>query len=229
MNVLVLSADPLGPPIASECSGGDLDGDLYSLIWDPRLIPPDTCPPLDHDAVRAKARKRQQEGWMGGEEAPGSIEEALVNGMDNEALGRIARLHLAMSDAADDGARGPSAIALAEEFSLAVDGAKTGLTARVPTDIAAEVTRRGYPDFMEPGGGGYRSNKLLGRLYRRCIAVMATEGEGGGGERVACMVKAAAVREAVREWCRGQGDTSMEDLLAEAQVGRPYRDRETER
>lgn len=227
MNVLVLSTDPLGGPIASECSGGDLDGDLYSLIWDDRLVPHDTWPPLDHDAVRAKARQRQGEG---GEGAPDSLEEALIKGMDNDMLGRIARLHLALCDAADDGARGPSAIALAEEFALAVGGVKTGLTAHIPADAAAKVAGRGYPDFMEPvGGGGYRSQKLLGRLYQRCMAVMATEGEGGGGEKVGCTLRAAAVREGVREWCETQGHTGMEDLLAEAQVGPPHSERERER
>lgn len=42
-------------------SGGDLDGDLYSLIWDQRLVPSDTWPPLDYAGVLRSAQVAAQE------------------------------------------------------------------------------------------------------------------------------------------------------------------------
>jgi len=43
-DVVVFSA--LGPrPACDEMSGGDLDGDIYFVIWDPKLIPATDFPP----------------------------------------------------------------------------------------------------------------------------------------------------------------------------------------
>ena len=35
-------------PHPNECSGSDLDGDLYFVTWDERLIPPVTEAPMDY-------------------------------------------------------------------------------------------------------------------------------------------------------------------------------------
>ena len=36
-----------------QCSGGDLDGDQFGVVWDQRLIPPPNreCPPMDYDSL----------------------------------------------------------------------------------------------------------------------------------------------------------------------------------
>ena len=41
-NVLILPAEGVSNSLAADCSGGDLDGDLFAVIWDKRFIPP--CP-----------------------------------------------------------------------------------------------------------------------------------------------------------------------------------------
>lgn len=43
-----------GRPHPNECSGGDLDGDLFSISWDVDLIPPKTAPPMDYTGRRAR-------------------------------------------------------------------------------------------------------------------------------------------------------------------------------
>ena len=35
-------------PHPNECSGSDLDGDIYFVCWDPDLIPPRQIPPMDY-------------------------------------------------------------------------------------------------------------------------------------------------------------------------------------
>lgn len=35
-------------PHPNECSGSDLDGDIYFVCWDPELIPTGTSEPMDY-------------------------------------------------------------------------------------------------------------------------------------------------------------------------------------
>lgn len=41
-------------PHPTECSGGDLDGDLYFVCWDEKLIPPKMDTPMDYYARRQR-------------------------------------------------------------------------------------------------------------------------------------------------------------------------------
>lgn len=41
-------------PHPNECSGGDLDGDLYFISWDEDLIPPRTVTPMDYTGRRLR-------------------------------------------------------------------------------------------------------------------------------------------------------------------------------
>lgn len=41
-------------PHPNECSGGDLDGDLYFVCWDRRLVPDNTDTPMDYTARRPR-------------------------------------------------------------------------------------------------------------------------------------------------------------------------------
>lgn len=41
-------------PHPNECSGGDLDGDLYFISWDDSLIPGRTVTPMDYTGRRPR-------------------------------------------------------------------------------------------------------------------------------------------------------------------------------
>ena len=41
-------------PHPNECSGGDLDGDLFFVSWDTDLIPPRTAAPMDYIGRRPR-------------------------------------------------------------------------------------------------------------------------------------------------------------------------------
>jgi RNA-dependent RNA polymerase len=94
-NVLLLPASKsCQRSLSSECSGGDLDGDQFSIIWDDRLIPPThrEFQPVDYADVLAVARKSHA--------CPSELseEEFLCKTMCNSFLGKIANMHLAISD-----------------------------------------------------------------------------------------------------------------------------------
>jgi hypothetical protein len=39
-------------PHPNECSGSDLDGDIYFVCWDSELIPPRTIEPMEYDSAQ---------------------------------------------------------------------------------------------------------------------------------------------------------------------------------
>ena len=91
--VLLPAAESCQRSIAAECSGGDLDGDQFAIIWDRRLIPPKhrEFDPVDYGVVLTKAQKEAKPS------AP-SEEEFVASTMCNSFLGKIANSHLAISD-----------------------------------------------------------------------------------------------------------------------------------
>lgn len=61
-DVLVFPADAAAPrPHADEMSGGDLDGDLFWVCWDPQLIPARTAVPVDYSGARQYGERRPGE------------------------------------------------------------------------------------------------------------------------------------------------------------------------
>ena len=101
VNVVVFPAEHMVTErsIPAECSGGDLDGDMFACIWDPALVPPREHESFDYGSLTR----------LGAGEAPLSIAESISLGMRNASLGKIARLHLALCDMLPKGARvGPN-------------------------------------------------------------------------------------------------------------------------
>lgn len=144
--------------ISSMCSGGDLDGDDYLVIWDKDMIPEDWFrEPMDY------ATKRAQD--LDHDVTVDEITSFFVTYMKNDCLPRIAHAHLAWADRLEDGVNEEKCIRLAQLHSDAVDYNKTGN----PANMTRTLQPRQWPHFMEkrhkPKSLIYHSRKILGQLY----------------------------------------------------------------
>jgi RNA-dependent RNA polymerase len=161
--------------VPSMCSGGDLDGDDFFVIWDPKLLPTEWGhPPMNYTAPKPLAEKTSS--------ASKSLASFFVLFMKNDRLPLIAHAHLATADSEIEGAKHQkcerlgvvfilgigangwylSGLQLAELHSTAVDYVKTG----IPAEWNKKLDPRKYPHFMEkPKGKSYHSTSVLGKLY----------------------------------------------------------------
>jgi len=146
-----------GPrPHPNECSGSDLDGDLYLVSWDPSIIPKreNLYTPADYPPAVPKI----------GEVTIYNIIQFFADYIENDALGMIANAHMAISDHSAMGVNDSRAITLAGLHSIAVDFPKTGVPANIPNDVRTDK----FPDFMEKKNKAtYESVKIIGQLYRK--------------------------------------------------------------
>ena len=163
-NVLVLPAFDCKVSLAAQCSGGDLDGDFFSVIWDDRLVPSDNFESC-HYKTLTKGRKQEERNVQN----PREVAKFFTDFMMNDELGKIAHRHLALCDIQPMGARDLLALELAKCQAQAVDYPKTGIKPIIPAEASDIVSRNGYPDFMEKKfEESYQSTKTLGELYRHC-------------------------------------------------------------
>ncbi|CAM0944297.1 unnamed protein product [Alopecurus aequalis] len=145
-----------GPrPHPNECSGSDLDGDIYFVSWDRDLIPTRTVEPMDYTPAPTET--------LDHDVMIEEVHEYFTNYIVNESLGIIANAHVVFADKEYRKAESAPCIKLAELFSIAVDYPKTGVPAQIPSDLYV----REYPDFMEKlDRVTYESKGVIGMLYR---------------------------------------------------------------
>ncbi|KAE9602620.1 hypothetical protein Lal_00049832 [Lupinus albus] len=145
-------------PHPNECSGGDLDGDLFFISWDKELIPCEIEAPMDYTGRRPRV--------MDHKVTIEEIHQFFVDYMINDTLGAISTAHLVHADREPDKARSRKCLELANLHSMAVDFAKTGAPAEMPRVLKPKE----FPDFMErEDKPKYISNGVLGKLYRAII------------------------------------------------------------
>ncbi|OCK84898.1 RdRP-domain-containing protein [Lepidopterella palustris CBS 459.81] len=120
--------------LPSQLSGGDLDGDLYNVIYDPRLMPKRLHPPADY--------ARQNPVDIGRQVERKDMTDFFITFMESDQLGRIATMHQQLADRRDNGTRDPDCISLAKMASTAVDFSKTG--------IPVDQTKIPYQDYIRP-------------------------------------------------------------------------------
>ncbi|KAL8703479.1 MAG: hypothetical protein Q9201_003353 [Fulgogasparrea decipioides] len=145
-------------PLVNMCSGGDVDGDDYLVIWDPELLPREwNHPPMDFTPAQKVA--------LGRPITPDDLTSFFVTYMKNDNLSKIAVAHLALADFMEDGVKSAKCLKLAELHSTAVDYTKSGVPARMTRDLAPPK----WPHFMEkankPKDNIYHSRKVLGQLF----------------------------------------------------------------
>ncbi|KAI1300421.1 RNA dependent RNA polymerase-domain-containing protein, partial [Xylaria venustula] len=152
-NVVVFPANG-DRDIPSMCSGGDLDGDDFFVIWDSNLIPPEQDhPPMVHEPIQPVEVNRDVRRR--------DLIAFFVTYMKNDALSTIAHAHLAQCDQLEGGPKHPDCVKLAHLHSNAVDYPKSGS----PAHLEESLRPRKYPHFMEKPGKSYYSRKILGQLY----------------------------------------------------------------
>ncbi|KAL4892921.1 RNA dependent RNA polymerase-domain-containing protein [Aspergillus ambiguus] len=141
--------------IASMCSGGDLDGDDYVVIWDQDLIPKNWF----REPMNYKSNKARD---LDHDVTVDEITSFFVTYMKNDCLPTIAHAHLAWADRLENGVDEEKCIHLAQLHSDAVDYNKNG----TPAVMARSLKPRSWPHFMEKKSENvYTSGKILGQLY----------------------------------------------------------------
>ncbi len=105
--------------LPSQLSGGDLDGDLYNVIWDPRARPGRVYEAADYARVVAPSLNRAVTRH--------DIADFFIDFMKSDILGLIAIRHQILADVQDEGTADLECIKLAELHSTAVDYSKTGI------------------------------------------------------------------------------------------------------
>lgn len=124
--------------LASMCSGGDLDGDDYMVLWDSDLIPDIVnVPPMDFTPEKLVERT--------GPISASDVSDFFVTYMKNDSLGQIAHAHLAQADQQPSGTFSDVCKDLAKKHSQAVDYPKSGNPAIM--DISSRPLK--WPHFME--------------------------------------------------------------------------------
>ncbi|KAG9142261.1 hypothetical protein Leryth_007687 [Lithospermum erythrorhizon] len=151
-------------PHPNECSGSDLDGDVYFVSWDRDLIPSKQISPMDYTA----APTIELDHDVTIEE----VQEYFTNYIVNDSLGIIANAHTVFADRELLRAMSQPCIELAQLFSTAVDFPKTGVPAVIPPDLRVKV----YPDFMEKSDKTtYESQSVIGKLFREVKKISPVE------------------------------------------------------
>ncbi|BEJ13713.1 hypothetical protein CspHIS471_0308870 [Cutaneotrichosporon sp. HIS471] len=143
-NVVVFSVK--GKPLPDQLSGGDLDGDDYTLIWDKRLLPRMVVKSANYTAPK-----------------PFNF---FLDYIKNDILGQVSNAHLAHADREPKGPSSLICLELARQASLAVDFAKTG----VPAGMPPEMRPKQWPTFMgkdisKAARHNYTSRQVLGVLF----------------------------------------------------------------
>lgn len=121
-NVIVFSAKGTRD-LPSQLSGGDLDGDIYNVIWDPRAMPATPYSPADYPRVEPRELDREVE--------KADMADFFVEFMKMDHLGVIATRHMILADQTELGTMNEDCLRLAQLHSTAVDYSKTG----IPVDI----------------------------------------------------------------------------------------------
>ena len=105
--------------LPGQLSGGDLDGDIYNIIWDEGAVPKQTFKPADYPRVEPVNIERPVEKE--------DIANFFIDFMRTDYLGIIANRHLVLADQMEEGCCHRDCKKLAELASTAVDFSKTGI------------------------------------------------------------------------------------------------------
>ncbi|CDW99284.1 hypothetical protein [Sporisorium scitamineum] len=159
-NVLVFNKCPVGRLLQSILSGGDLDGDIYTIYEDSRLFPKRIESPAQYKNVPPRS--------LAGPCTFTDLADFFVDYVINDQVGLVSHFHLQISDKSDLHSLDPDCIKLAQLHAKAVDYRKTGQAVH-RKDVPMPAFNSPRPDFLvqRPAGPNiYASTRALGQLYR---------------------------------------------------------------
>jgi hypothetical protein len=105
--------------LPSMLSGGDLDGDLYHVIFDPKAQPKRVFQPADYTKQVSKELGRPVNRQ--------DMTDFFVTFMETDQQGRICNVHKLLADQRKSGVLDQDCVLLAEMASISVDFSKTGI------------------------------------------------------------------------------------------------------
>ena len=105
--------------LPSQLSGGDLDGDMFHIIYDPRLVPDLPVMPADYAPTPPRDLGRPVE--------VDDIVDFFIEFMNMDRLGQISNMHKIRADRKPLGTRDSDCITIAKLASDAVDFSKSGV------------------------------------------------------------------------------------------------------
>ncbi|KAG1819741.1 RdRP-domain-containing protein [Suillus subaureus] len=160
-NVVVFSCE--GERALASClGGGDLDGDIFNLILDRRLLPTKQFEPGEYPAVTIRSIPNAC--------GISDVADFVIDYIQADLIGPIAISHLRFSDLKTPNCT--ECIQLAKFASQALDFPKSGTPVNFKSLPWLRRTQA-RPDFLAKeganitGGQYYTSTKLLGQLFRR--------------------------------------------------------------
>ncbi|VDB83377.1 unnamed protein product [Peniophora sp. CBMAI 1063] len=168
-NVVVL---PVGTKhdhrsIASCLGGGDLDGDVYDIYYKHQGLAPTTViPPAEYPTVKAYTLPDGRTATVE------DICDFIVEYINSDVLGLLAKRHLTIADQSKEGTSDPRCMKLAELCSRAVDYQKHGNAIDPEGDGVPYNLMHFKPDWHQAEiadprvNDYYISNRALGHLYR---------------------------------------------------------------
>lgn len=125
--------------LPSQLSGGDLDGDLYNVIYDRRLRPRQTYVAAQYPRLSPKELPRPV--------TANDMSDFFVTFMETDQLGMLCNVHMQLADQREEGTLDRDCVGIAAMASTAVDFSKTGIA----VDMAQlPKYKRLRPDFMAP-------------------------------------------------------------------------------
>jgi len=195
--------------LASMCSGGDLDGDDYLVMWDKDLIPPGTwhAEPFHYEAPTPVT--------AGKKITTNDIINFFHDYLRNDSLGRIAHAHLGAADFLHEGIQSEQCLELVHLHSMAVDYSKTG----VPAIMPRRLERVEWPHFMQKKGTPYTSRKVLGRLFDAVERIaFVPDWDGPFDVRILnSMTPPASTMQAAKE-LKEDYDQALQRIMAQHQI-----------
>jgi RNA-dependent RNA polymerase len=159
----------------NELTGGDLDGDQYSIIGEKSIFPREIVEPMNYNPAKKPAAKK------GYNYCKDDRIRFFAHFIANDNLGKVANTWQAQCEIQEHCARSKIAVELARIHSTIVDFPKTGngtyhgnkplvpnIFLGIPATLPDRCKTSLYPDYMgKPNNKSFPATSFIGQSHRR--------------------------------------------------------------